>query len=141
MYVFTRSAGVWTQQAYLKASNTGRTDNFGISVSVSGDTLAVGAVFEASTATGINADQSINGANSGAVYVFTRSADVWTQQAYIKASNTGSGDFFGGSVSVSGNTLAVGARYESSAAVGVNGDQISNAALQSGAVFVRRIAP
>jgi len=44
-------------------------------------------------------------------------------------------------LSLSGDTLAVGASGESSAAVGVNGDLRSNAALQSGAVFVRRIAP
>ncbi len=148
VYVFTRSAGVWSQQAYLKASNTSAQDLFGTSVSLSGDTLAVGAVHESSAATGVNGDQSSNAAtDSGAVYVFTRSAGVWSQQAYLKASNTdGSsavnhGDEFGASVSVSGDTLAVGAHYEASAATGINGDQSSNAAIASGAVYARRIAP
>ncbi len=137
VYVFTRSAGVWTQQAYLKASNTDSGDQFGYSVSLSGDTLAVGAWYEDSAATGRNGDQSSNAASqSGAVYVFTRSAGVWTQQAYLKASNTDSGDQFGYSVSLSGDTLAVGAWGESGAATGVNGDQSSNSAFLSGAVYV-----
>ena len=71
VYVFTRTAGVWTQQAYLKASNAGGL--FGYGLAFAGDTLAVGAPFEAGNATGINGDQTDNSApNAGAVYVFTR---------------------------------------------------------------------
>jgi carbonic anhydrase/acetyltransferase-like protein (isoleucine patch superfamily) len=137
VYVFTRSGGAWSQQAYLKASNTGVNDFFGWSVALSGDTLAVGAHQEASAATDVNGDQSSNAAeNSGAVYVFTRSGGAWSQQAYLKASNTDATDYFGFSVALSGDTLAVGARSEGSAATGVNGDQSSNAALNSGAVYV-----
>jgi len=75
--------------------------------------------------------------------VFTRSAGVWTQQAYVKASNTGLYDYFGWSVAVSGDTLAVGAIHESSSATGVNGDQRLDpmTSTWSGAVYVRRIAP
>ena len=36
----------WTQEAYIKASNTEAVDEFGYSVSLSGDTLAVGAPLE-----------------------------------------------------------------------------------------------
>ncbi len=62
--------------------------------------------------------------DSGAVYVFTRDgAGVWSQQAYIKASNTDVGDRFGWSVALSGDTLAVGASGEDSAATGIDGDQ------------------
>ena len=61
--------------------------------------------------------------NAGAVYVFVRSGTTWTQQAYLKASNTGVSDQFGYSVSLSGDTLAVGAFSEDSAATGVNGNQ------------------
>src|SRR6478736_10195155 len=97
VYVFTRANGVWTQQAYLKASNTEAGDQFGVIMALDGDTLAVGAQFEDSSATGVNAhNESDNSAkDSGAVYVFTRTAGVWTQQAYLKASNTGEGDQFG----------------------------------------------
>ncbi len=98
VYVFTRDgAGVWSQQAYIKASNTNADDEFGFPLALSGDTLAVGAVGENSNATGIDGDQSNNGAiNAGAAYIFTRDgAGIWSQQAYIKASNTEAGDPFG----------------------------------------------
>ena len=143
MYVFTRSGTTWSQQAYLKASNTDAGDAFGSSVSLSGDTLAVGAYYEGSSATGVNGSQSDNSETprSGAVYIFTRSGRTWSQQAYLKASNTGRDDEFGSSVSLSGDTLAVGARLEDSSATGVNGNQNDNSAGRSGAVYVRRIAP
>jgi hypothetical protein len=139
VYVFTRTGGVWSQQAYVKASNTGTNDDFGTSVALSGDILAVGAVVEASAVTGVNGDQANNSApGSGAVYVFTRTGGVWSQQAYVKASNTGFGDRFGGSVALSGDTLAVGAKGEDSNAIGVAGDQTNNNASESGAVYVYR---
>src|SRR5207244_2147045 len=97
-YVFVRSGATWTQQAYLKASNTGGSDFFGGSVAISGDTIVVGATSEDSNATGVNGDGSNDSElNSGAAYVFVRSGATWTQQAYLKASNTGGSDFFGGS--------------------------------------------
>ncbi len=122
------------QTAYVKASNTGAGDQFGISVSLSGDTLVVGAPFEDSAATG----EGNSLENSGAVYVFRRTGSTWAEEAYIKASNTGAGDNFGFSVSVFGDTLAVGARHESSIATGIDGAQGNNSALSSGAVYVFR---
>ena len=137
VYVFTRTGGVWSQQAYLKASNTGAGDNFGISVALAGDTLAVGAYQEDSAATGVNGNQADNSAaGSGAAYVFTRTNGVWSQEAYVKASNTGTFDWFGISVALSGDTLAVGAQSEFSAATGINGNQADNSAPGSGAVYV-----
>jgi len=136
-YVFVRSGGVWSQQAYLKASNTEELDRFGGSVAVSGDTVAVGAFYEASNATGVNGNQADNSAlDAGAAYVFVRSGGVWSQQAYLKASNTGAVDVFGGSVAASGDTVVVGAPGESSNATGVNGDQADNSAGASGAAYV-----
>jgi hypothetical protein len=119
VYVFTRAGGVWSQQAYVKASNTEQDDLFGLTVALAadGDTLAVGATGEDGNATGIDGDESDNWSNnSGAVYVFTRSSGVWSQQAYVKASNTGSSAFFGSSVALAadGNLLAVGADGEGS---------------------------
>jgi len=141
VYVFTRSGTTWSQQAYLKASNTGASDEFGRSVALSSDgsTLAVGAAGEDSAATGIGGNQTDNSAgNSGAVYMFTRSGTTWSQQAYVKASNTGVGDGFGFSVALSaaGSTLAVGASGESSAATGIGGDEADNSAGAAGAVYV-----
>jgi cysteine-rich repeat protein len=148
VYVFARNNGVWSQQAYVKASNTNAGlpfdyggDLFGWSVALSdtGDTLAVGAHGESSSAMGIDGDQTDSSmVNAGAVYVFARNNGVWSQQAYVKASNTGLQDVFGFSVALSGNgdTLAVGAHGEDSNATGVGGDQDDNSAWQAGAVYV-----
>jgi T5SS/PEP-CTERM-associated repeat protein len=84
-YVFVRTGDSWAQQAYLKASNTEASDQFGISVAVSGDTIVVGAQGEDSDATGVNGDQGDNSAiSAGAVYVFVRSGTNWTQQRISK---------------------------------------------------------
>jgi LPXTG-site transpeptidase (sortase) family protein len=137
VYIFTRNGETWAQQAYIKASNTEEGDAFGSSVSLSGDTLAVGALDENSNATGVNGNQADNSATAaGAVYVFTRSGTTWTQQAYIKASNTEAYDHFSNSISLSGDTLAVGANGESSSAIGINGDQTDNSASASGSVYI-----
>jgi len=137
VYVFTRSGTKWTQQAYLKASNPDSDDSFGYSVALYGDTLAAGADREASNATGIGGDQNNNAlANAGAAYVFTRSGAAWSQQAYIKASNTGSNDVFGWSLALFEETLAVGAAGEASSASGINGNQNDDSAPYTGAVYV-----
>ena len=136
-YVFVRNGTTWSQQAYLKASNTEGIDHFGWAVAISGDTVAVSATNEDSAATGVNGDQLNNAAlSSGAVYVFTRSGTSWSQQAYVKASNTGQSDDFGFALTLSGNSLVVGADLEDSAALGVNGNQLSNDAANAGAVYV-----
>lgn len=141
VYVLIRTGVAWSQQSYIKASNTGAADRFGGSVALStdGNTLAVAAQAEASSATGVNGNQASNASSSaGAAYVFVRSGTVWTQEAYIKASNTAASDFFGSALDVSGdgNTLAVAAYGEDSNATGVGGDQSNNAASLSGAVYV-----
>ena len=97
-YVFTRSAGVWTQQAKLTASDAAAGDEFGTFVFISDDTAIVGAT--------LNDD---GGSNSGAAYVFTRSGSVWTQQAKLTASDAAQDDRFGGNVSISGDTAIIGA--------------------------------
>ncbi|MFS1526376.1 FG-GAP repeat protein [Microbulbifer sp. 2304DJ12-6] len=141
VYMFARTGTTWTQQAYIKASNTNLDDRFGVTVSLSGDgnTLAVGAPNESSNATGIGGDQTNNdGWFSGAAYIFVRTEATWVQQAYVKASNTDIGDAFGQSVSLSrdGNTLAVGAYNEESNATGIDGNQTNNDDWSSGAVYI-----
>lgn len=143
VYIYVQVSGSWVRQAYLKASNTDASDDFGSALAISedGNTLAVGADSEASAATGINGNQTDNSAGSaGAVYVFTRTGSTWTQQAYVKASNTEAmvTDTFGFSVALSadGNFLAVGAPGEDSNSTGVNGNQADNSAPESGAVYV-----
>ncbi len=150
VYVYTRSGGAWTQQAYVKASNPGVDDEFGhaVALSADGNTMAVSAYFEGGNATGINGNQDDDSIpQAGAVYVFTRLGTTWTQQAYIKASNTGEagkdgnfgdGDQFGFSLALSddGNTIAVGANAEDSNATGINGNQADNSMQSSGAAYV-----
>ena len=136
-YVFVRSGTSWSQQAYLKASNTGNSDAFGHGVAISGDTVVVSSYQEGSNATGVNGDQSDNSAyQAGAAYVFVRSGTSWSQQAYLKASNTDAGDYFGVSVAVSGDTVVVGAEAEDSGATGVSGNQLDNSMGEAGAAYV-----
>jgi hypothetical protein len=136
-YIFVRNGTNWAQQAYLKASNGGAGDYFGIAAAVSGDTLVVGAPRESSNAIGVNGDQSNNSAgSSGAAYVFVREGTNWSQQAYLKASNTEGGDYFGNSVAISADTIVVGAASEDSNAPGVNGDQSNNNTFNAGAAYI-----
>jgi hypothetical protein len=139
------------QVAYIKASNTEAYDHFacgggnqghtGTSIALSGDanTMAVGAPFESGGSRGVNGNQSDNSMYAaGAVYVYARQGQSWTQQAYVKASNPGQNDHFGSSVALSrdGNTMAVAAHWEASAATGINGNQNDDSIPQAGAVYV-----
>src|SRR5262245_12692817 len=140
--------GQLKQAAYIKASNTEMGDHFGnggtleghgVALSGDGNTLAVGAPYESSGAKGINGNQNDNSVYSaGAVYVFVRRDNTWSQQAYIKASNPGQSDKFGFVVSLSqdGNTLAVSSPGEASAAKGINGDQNDDSIPEAGAAYV-----
>ena len=130
-YVFVRNETSWSQQAFLKATNADEDDEFGISVGVSGDIIAVGANREDSSLSGGDADNSA--LNSGGAYVFVRSGETWSQQAFLKADNAEEGDRFGTSVALSGNTLVVGASSEDSSATGGGSD---NSETVSGAAYV-----
>jgi hypothetical protein len=159
VYVFTRAGTTWSQQAYLKASNARGGQGelralFGTSVALFDDRLAVGSSGESSHARGIDGDQSSTAsASSGAVYVFVRSGASWTQEAYIKASNTLADATtptpsnlprayarFGTSVSLSADTLAVSAPGETSKSLGVGSDPFDDSLNNAGAVFVFRRA-
>lgn len=138
-YVFSRSGTSWAQQAYLRPSTVMAGGEFGgdVSLSKDGNTLAVGSFREASNAKGINGDQGdTSAARAGAVFVFNRNNTIWTQQSYVKASNTDSDDRFGLNVDVSadGKTMAVGAHRESGRgyAAASSGSSTSSAASSSG---------
>lgn len=145
-YVFGRSGTMRVQQAYIKASNRGGTDAFGISTALDGDTLVVGAYFEDANQTFISHGTVASGdntaVNAGAAYVFVRTGTLWSQQAYLKASNAEAGDLFGSSVAISGDTVVVGASSEDSAQTYVtNGTLVTDDDSAPGAgaayVFVR----
>jgi hypothetical protein len=142
VYVFRFDGTDWSQQAYIKTSNSDAGDNANpIALSADGNTMALGAKNEDSNATGINGDQNDNSASvSGAAYVFRFDGTSWAQTAYLKASNTAAGDGFGESIALSadGATLAVGAIDEDSNATGINDNQNDNSAERAGAVYVFR---
>ncbi|WP_343328035.1 FG-GAP repeat protein [Leptospira levettii] len=145
VYVFQRTGSTWVQQAYIKPPNAEANDQFGISLSISGDTIVVGAFNEASNQTTITNGTSASANNSaafaGAAYVFQRSGTSWAQQAYLKASNIEANDRFGTSVSISGDTIVVGSGFEDSNQTTItNGATAStdNTASASGAAYVYR---
>lgn len=140
-FIFNNGAAGWYQEAYIKASNPDRFDEFGHAVALSADglTLAVSTTREASNAKGINGDQTDNShSNTGAVYVYTIGSAGWAERAYVKPANTRGGDRFGNEVALSedGATMAVGAYRDASAATGVNGDRDDSSALSAGAVYL-----
>jgi hypothetical protein len=100
-YVFTRTGSSWTLQQKLLPSDGALNQHFGANVSVSGDTAVIGAYFhETAHNTGIL---------SGSVYVFTRTGSSWTEQQKLLPDDGAAYDAFGEWVSVSGDTVVVGA--------------------------------
>ncbi len=97
-YVFVRSGTTWTQQQKLTASDAAAGDQFGISVSLSGDIAVAGAELD---------DDA--GSSSGSSYVFVRSGTTWSQQQKLVANDATSNDRFGVAVSVSVETAVMGA--------------------------------
>ena len=142
--MFTRTGTAWAQQAYIKASNSEPQDSFGVQVALSdeGSTLLVGSLDEDCKATGVNArgcDADWNDdVSMGAAYLFVRNGATWSEQAFIKPSNTGANDWFGARVALSGdgNTAAISATNEDSGAKGVNGRQSDESASEAGAVYL-----
>jgi hypothetical protein len=125
--------------AFLKAENAGVNDYYGWASAMSedGTTLAVGAPGEDSGTTGVDSVPNTAAPQAGAVYIYTRTGDVWTFQSYIKANQMTIDDSFGGYVDLSadGNTLAVSAIREDSSSPGINGP--SNELLSaSGAAYI-----
>lgn len=97
-YVFVRNGTTWTQQAKLVGSDTVPGDTFGIYAVIDGDTAIVGAP---------NDDEI--GLYSGSAFVFTRTGTTWTEQAKLHGSDEDAYDWFGGALSLEGDTLFIGA--------------------------------
>jgi hypothetical protein len=138
VYVYRRTAGTWAWEATLTASNGDNGDEFGIAVAIDGDTLVVGARGEDGPARGVHpspAPPQNTAEDSGAAYLFTRRDGVWTETAYLKASNADVDDFFGQTVAVEGNTIVVGSR-EASAGRFHDPRPGDNNAAGAGAVYV-----
>jgi len=109
-YLFTWANGSWSQQAYIKSSNSEALDGFGyaVALSVDGNVLVASAYCEQSSARGSEGSQSDNSARcAGAVYRFERTGGLWAQTNYIKSSNTEAHDVFGAAVAISGDGVTM----------------------------------
>jgi hypothetical protein len=138
VYIFVRNAGVWSAHTYIKGSNNEYEDRVGTSVALSADgsVVAIGSPSEDSSAAGIEGNETVDDApDSGAAYVYRLDAGAWTQQSYVKPSNTDAGDAFGTSVALSSDaaTLLVGATGEDSSSTT---DQNNDTAAAAGAAYL-----
>ena len=97
-FVFVESAGTWTQQAELTASDGASGDWFGFSVAAGSSTVVVGAPLHMVGSTYWE----------GAAYVFVESGGIWSQQAELTTPGSGRLGQFGNSVSLDGGTCVVG---------------------------------
>lgn len=102
-YVFVRAGNIWSQQAKLKPSDNKVGDVFGISGAISGDRIVIGAH---------GCDSVTNGNESGAVYSFTRTAGIWTQEQKIVANDGEAGELFGSTVTISPEAIGVASVYD-----------------------------
>ncbi|MFL7026628.1 FG-GAP repeat protein [Enterovibrio norvegicus] len=130
-YVYRYSGGSWGAPDYIKASNIDADDEFGtwVSLNSNGTVLAVGAKNEDSSGISDNNDSL----NSGAVYIYRYESNTWGTASLIKASNVDAGDLFGSSLQLSndGNSLFVGATFESSDSLNQNNDATASGAVYS----------
>ncbi len=138
VYIFKHSGTTWAQEAVIKPEVNFPSYEFGNSVKLSadGDLLAIGSYRESSNAKGIDGNPGDTSANSaGAMFIFKRDSNDWSQQAYVKASDTEAQDRFGISIGVSndGKTIAVGAHRKSAQTSSTASSQATEAA---GAVYI-----
>jgi hypothetical protein len=124
-YIFKRDGTSWSQEAKIVASDRAVDDYFGHSVSISGDYAIVGAYWEDEDASGNNPLDE-----AGSAYIFKRDGTTWSQEAKIVASDRDADDYFGHSVSISGDYAIVGAYQESEDASG------NNAVYQAGSAYI-----
>ncbi len=114
-YIFKQTAGVWSQQQKIVASDREGGDQFGSTVSISGDYAVVGAAGEDENASGLDSFR-----NSGSAYIYKQTAGVWNEQQKIVASDRAKDDNFSTSLAISGDYIIAGAAYESEDANGNN---------------------
>jgi hypothetical protein len=98
VFVFRYIDSDWQYETELFASDLGKSDKFGSSVALEGDTIIVGAPYQDGVAS-----------NTGAAYVFRRNAGTWIEEAKLMGSALSAGALFGNSVGLSGDTAVIGA--------------------------------
>lgn len=105
VYVYERQAGVWSQVAILKTSET--LNAFGNKLALDGNVLAVSAIRD---------DQAA--VDAGAVHLFERGPTGWVAIQKLTASDGGNTDQFGTSLALQGDRLVVGALWADGAQAG-----------------------
>lgn len=100
-YVFVRNGSAWTEQAKLTADDGTENDWFGIGIGLDGDTVIIGSYYAE-----VNSNPM-----QGSAYVFTRSGSAWSQQQKLIAGDGTENDWFGRTVALDGDTVAIGAQY------------------------------
>ncbi|MCK6448576.1 MAG: FG-GAP repeat protein [Planctomycetes bacterium] len=103
VYVYVGAGSSWTEQAKLVAADRRAGDRLGCVVAVQADRLVASAW----------GDDLIDGSlkNEGSAYVFERTGTTWTQAAKLFASDAATGDMFGLSAALDGDTIVVGVPY------------------------------
>jgi hypothetical protein len=96
--VYRFNGSTWGLEQQLSASDAGFADAFGVSVGISGETVIVGAF----------ADDISSSVDVGSAYIFKRNGTTWSEQAHLISAESTIGDYCGWSVSISGDTAAVG---------------------------------
>jgi FG-GAP repeat len=110
-WVYVRDGTEWKKQAYIKPNDTMTLDYFGTHADIQGDTLVVGAIHEGIFEGGAGSSRP------GAAYVFERKDGKWMQTQRLAASTMqASSDLFGEAITLNGDTLAVGAPWDSTSA-------------------------
>ena len=98
-YIFEQKEdGAWVETIKLSDGETASEDQFGISVSISGNLAVAGA----------QQDDDIE-PNAGAAYIFERSGTLWLQRAKLAADDAKAGDLFGNAAAINGETVLIGA--------------------------------
>ena len=101
-YVFVRSSGAWAFQQKLAGGSGLLGNNFGSSVSIDGDTIAIGAQVD-------DVDLKVD---QGSVFVYRRSGSTWSEETILRAWDGDGGEYFGNAVDLDGDRIAVGAAQE-----------------------------
>lgn len=99
VYLFQRSGAGWVRQQKLAASDAAAHDQFGVSLALAGETLAVGALYS-------NEDAR---PEAGAAYVFKHEGAGWTERLRALPSDSRKGERFGQTVALAERVLLVGA--------------------------------
>lgn len=142
VYVYRFSASTWSQEAFLKSASPVTADYFGFPIAIAGESIAVGCIGDRNVGTVVvngtgMSNAGLGSGGVGSVYVFRRSTNSWQQEAYVQAPVATNLAYFGQSVSLFGDTLAVGSFQENSSSINAASTASTDqGALASGAVFV-----